>query len=115
MKRECKNCKFYIKLDVGTMIEPCILHPFFNRNRYGNCKDYKRIWYKFWVNWNLYNFCEVCDCDDCKKGTYRYGSWHCPVLNKQICDVCCYYDTDAIEYNNIRKQCKEINCEYLKE
>ena len=59
-----------------------------------------------------YIACQVCDCDDCKFGTHRKGSWFCPVLKKQICDVCCYYDMDAIENCGIRKKCKKIKCKY---
>ena len=62
-----------------------------------------------------YKSCELCDCGDCKEGTYREGSWFCPVLQKQICDVCCYYDMDAIEYKDIRIKCKSIRCKHYKE
>ena len=64
-----------------------------------------------------YKPCEVCDCEDCKKGTYRHGSWLCPVLNMQICEVCCCYDMDAIDvwvqgkkYKNFRNKCDEVGC-----
>ena len=56
--------------------------------------------------------CGICNCDDCKKGTYREGSWFCPAWNKQICEVCCYYDMDSIEYKDIRDKCKSLKCNY---
>ena len=63
---------------------------------------------------NKYIPCEVCNCEDCKKGIHRSGSWFCPALKKQICEVCCYYDMDAIEYKNVRKLCKKLKCQHLK-
>jgi hypothetical protein len=62
-----------------------------------------------------YKACEICNCEDCKIGTYRNGSWYCPALSKQICDICCYYDMDGIEYINIRELCKKLKCQHLKE
>lgn len=48
-KKECKDCKFFIKDGMGVMTEPCIIHPYYDRNRNGDCQDYKRLWYKFWI------------------------------------------------------------------
>lgn len=59
--------------------------------------------------------CEVCYCDDCRTGLHRLGSWYCPVLKKQICEICCYYDMDAIGERQTRIHCKEIKCLYLKD
>jgi len=58
-----------------------------------------------------YKSCEFCNCEDCKTGKYRQDSWFCPVLKIQICDICCCYDMDSIEYSNIRKACKKMKCE----
>ena len=60
-----------------------------------------------------YKPCEVCECGDCRTGKYREeGSWMCPVLKKQICSVCCYFDMDSVENTETRKQCKKIKCEH---
>jgi len=48
MKVYCKDCKWYWDHN-KTMIESCKLHPYYNRNKKYNCKDYKRIWWKFWI------------------------------------------------------------------
>jgi hypothetical protein len=55
--------------------------------------------------------CEVCKCEDCYKGTHRSGSWYCPVLEKQICDVCCHYDTKS----ELGLDCLFILCEHYNE
>jgi len=59
--------------------------------------------------------CQICKCKDCLKGTYRINSWFCPILKKQICDICCHFDMDAIEYKKIRKQCIKTNCKHYAE
>jgi hypothetical protein len=63
----------------------------------------------------FYKSCEVCNCGDCKNGNYRLYSWFCPVLRKQICDVCCYYDIDDYDGESIRMKCKSLKCEYYVE
>jgi hypothetical protein len=45
----CKNCRNFIPEGCGVMTEPCKIHPFYNRNKKNDCKDY-RIWWKFWIN-----------------------------------------------------------------
>jgi len=62
-----------------------------------------------------YKACEFCECGDCKDGSYRSGSWYCPALKKQICEICCYFDMEAIEYIKVRKLCKKLKCKHLKE
>jgi hypothetical protein len=62
-----------------------------------------------------YIACEICDCGDCKTGTNRKGSWFCPVLKKQICDVCCFYDMDAMEYKQVRLKCKSLRCSHSRQ
>jgi len=59
-----------------------------------------------------YKSCEVCDCEDCKKGTYRDESWFCPVLKKIICDVCCYYDSKDLKGIDLSIKCKSVRCQY---
>ena len=61
-----------------------------------------------------YKPCEVCPCADCKKGDYRHGSWLCPIFNKQICDICCIYDTKDPNLNLVIK-CKSLRCKHYKE
>jgi len=63
----------------------------------------------------VYTACEVCDCDDCKKGTNRSSSWHCQAFNKQICDVCCTYDLQDAVYAEIRSKCRKVKCVHFKE
>ena len=63
---------------------------------------------------NKYIPCEVCKCEDCKTGKHRNGSWYCPVLKQQICEVCCYYDMDSIGEKKTRILCKEIKCPHLR-
>lgn len=58
--------------------------------------------------------CEVCLCIDCREGSYRDGSWFCPVLRKQICEVCCYYDSKDPTWE-IEKKCQSIRCKHYKE
>jgi hypothetical protein len=58
-----------------------------------------------------YKPCEVCKCGDCKSGTYRIDSWICPLFNKQICDICCYYDTQPLN----KLKCQSLKCKYYKE
>ena len=58
-----------------------------------------------------YKPCEVCDCEDCKIGRYGRESWYCPILEKQICNICCVYDTDE----TMRNECKRLNCPYFVE
>jgi len=50
--------------------------------------------------------CEECDCEDCKTGKYRNGSWYCPLLKKQVCEVCCHYDIQGEE------DCSKIKCKH---
>ena len=44
----CKNCAHYW-VHEKAMIEPCHIHPFYNRNKNGDCIDYRRKWYLFCV------------------------------------------------------------------
>jgi hypothetical protein len=62
-----------------------------------------------------YKSCEVCNCVDCKKGTYRIGSWYCSVLKKQICDICCYYDKVDIKGQDLTLKCKSLKCKHYRE
>jgi hypothetical protein len=48
MKVYCENCVSYYP-DASIGLEPCKMHPYCNRNKHGNCKDYKRKWYKFLI------------------------------------------------------------------
>jgi hypothetical protein len=61
----------------------------------------------------FYKACEVCSCQDCKSGKYRNGSWLCPVLRKQICEVCCKYDVGDNSGESFRMKCTSLKCEYL--
>ena len=64
-----------------------------------------------------YKPCEVCTCEDCRDGHDGRRSWHCPVLKKQICDICCVYDADAADIKYKGKQmrvwCKKEKCKKL--
>ena len=55
--------------------------------------------------------CELCDCYD------HDNYWMCPVLKKQICDVCCLYDVDAgdvkFKGKQMRYWCKKEKCKHL--
>ena len=42
----CHNCKYYRAIQ-RSMLEPCSLHPYYNRNKNYDCKDYEIKWYKF--------------------------------------------------------------------
>ena len=53
-----------------------------------------------------YKPCKVCPCGDCKDGTYRIGTWYCPIYKLQICDICCHYDMQD------HAQCKKIKCKH---
>jgi len=63
----------------------------------------------------IYKACQVCDCEDCTKGTNRDASWYCPVFKKQICDVCCIYDLQDAVYAEIRAKCRKAKCIHFKE
>ena len=62
-----------------------------------------------------YKPCEICECGDCRDGSYRNDSWFCPVLQKQICDVCCYYDMRDPYFGDIAMKCKSMRCKHYKE
>jgi hypothetical protein len=63
----------------------------------------------------MYKSCEICECEDCRKGTYRNDSWLCPIFNKQICDVCCYYDSKDVKGTDLSTRCKSLRCKHYKE
>ena len=63
----------------------------------------------------MYKSCEVCNCGDCRTGNYRDGSWFCPALQKQICDICCWYDSKDVEGIDLSTKCKSLRCNYYKE
>jgi len=52
-----------------------------------------------------YKPCEECGCQDCKTEVWRNGSWHCPLLKKQVCGICCY-DIQAEE------DCTKTKCKH---
>jgi hypothetical protein len=56
--------------------------------------------------------CEVCKCGECQVGKYRSGSWYCPLLKRQICEVCCYYDTQSEMAGVV---CENLHCQHFKD
>lgn len=52
-----------------------------------------------------YKTCKVCNCSDCKIGTFDRESWYCPILKKQTCDICCL---DTIL--ELKLKCQSIKC-----
>ena len=48
IKKHCRHCVYYWNHD-KSMIEPCSIHPYYNRNRNNDCKDFKKKWYLFWI------------------------------------------------------------------
>jgi hypothetical protein len=45
--KKCIDCIHYVEYN-RTMLHNCDIHPFYYRNEKGDCKDYKRIWWKIW-------------------------------------------------------------------
>ena len=48
IRKHCRHCVYYWNHD-KTMIEPCSIHPYYNRNKNHDCKDFKKKWYLFWI------------------------------------------------------------------
>jgi hypothetical protein len=61
-----------------------------------------------------YKPCGICKCTDCRDGIYRRASWVCPIFSRQICDVCCLYDSKDPNLNLVAK-CKSLKCSHYKE
>lgn len=45
----CQNCIYWDENSSGVMTLPCVKHPFYFRNENGDCFDYKKKWWKFWI------------------------------------------------------------------
>jgi hypothetical protein len=60
-----------------------------------------------------YKPCEVCRCEECQTGEYREGSWFCPIQQKQICEVCCHFDSKDEGGEDLSIKCKSLKCKHL--
>lgn len=61
------------------------------------------------------DFCVLCP-ESCATDPHHGAEhWHCPMLDGQICNVCCYYDMDLDIRGRWPKICKNLNCNHYNE
>ena len=50
MNKECQYCKQYDGM-VRLMMHSCKIHPYYDRNKNYDCRDFKWVWYLFFMKY----------------------------------------------------------------
>lgn len=53
MTKECVDCRFYKKYATSFNVN-CKIHPFYDRNKNGDCDDFRLNFYKFYKAFNYF-------------------------------------------------------------